>query len=1001
MTFWNMELNLQRTVQLHDSHYNTMKANRTVWVTDCVVLANVKKIAVSTTEREIAFYDCAANNFEKHFVVSGFQHSVLCMDYWYNPENYNHSMLLFGNMAGQVSLLIFSSATTGLFDIHVAKNQAVPISSFCRISFKELVKGLHSNVRALQFSLHEDWVKKVKYYPSLQCFISCATTNEKSLYIGDMDRKRMSSYIRIRKGVLCFDYCSTWNVIVTGGIDHYVRLWNPYLTTKPTSTLKGHCSAVIHIVVNGQSGQFISVSQDKVLKVWDIRDVCCIQTIPSRLLTPGPMVISSVYFNDKNHTLLLGTNLIFALEKKGLEVKSEDKDRNSHAKPLCKALYNSLFNQVVSACHGSVVIVWNLETGEKIIQFSNAHPNSEITAMCFDPSLRRLITGARDGSVKIWNFNNGNCLRTLRPVNDEEITGIVCTKQRIITVGWSKKVAIYKDSREDEEEYDPRVWSNFHKDDILSIGLYKTGTLATASYDGDIKVWSLETGQVTCVLNANNYQRQRRQSLIPMELKEKVTVNNVIFSDLKKLEALDKAEEERARYEQMPRLFWRSKSMSQRRRSSVNHRKASVTRRKTIDPLCVKVNVKDSDHDSGVDCVLFLQNRTHATDTATLLTSGAGGYVRAWCMFGGGLAGEFMATSNESETVLCMTSDESNDRLMTGDTQGYIKIWSIKNFCVKQELNRVAANLPARLVQDKSADRAKIMSPSSETARLHFPFSENRKRKIRYRAPPLQLCLRAHLQPIVSLDYVPKHQLLITASTDCSSRLWRCNGQYVGTFGQRQLWNLNEPATDEPKLPYDLEREASENSMKLMFVPSKHRWSIAKSFAQVAGRLNLSRSRRADSAEQESGILSGIRGLIPGEAECRIDMNNILGKCYRPKKRHHMPPVLPKLRMNHNQIVVYSSLKCNELEPVVEPKQPIILFQSATSSKPSPRIPSSVSEKEVTDGKVPGRLPALSPRWRSTQGGDGGRGRNRGSPGVKKCKIQDGVWWSQLVNSNT
>lgn len=81
----------------------------------------------------------------------------------------------------------------------------------------------------------------------------------------------------------------------------------------------------------------------------------------------------------------------------------------------------NLSAQVVSACHDSVVCVWSLETGEKIIQFSNAHGSSEITAMRFDPSKRRLITGGRDGTVRIWNFNNGCCLSELQAVDNEEV----------------------------------------------------------------------------------------------------------------------------------------------------------------------------------------------------------------------------------------------------------------------------------------------------------------------------------------------------------------------------------------------------------------------------------------------------------------------------------------------------------------------------------------------------------------------------------------------------
>ena len=81
-----------------------------------------------------------------------------------------------------------------------------------------------------------------------------------------------------------------------------------------------------------------------------------------------------------------------------------------------------------------MVCVWSLETGEKIVQFSNAHGNSEITAMRFDPSKRRLITGARDGTVRIWNFNNGCCLRELQAVDDQEV---ICTIKRIWTLNQS------------------------------------------------------------------------------------------------------------------------------------------------------------------------------------------------------------------------------------------------------------------------------------------------------------------------------------------------------------------------------------------------------------------------------------------------------------------------------------------------------------------------------------------------------------------------------------
>lgn len=57
-------------------------------------------------------------------------------------------------------------------------------------------------------------------------------------------------------------------------------------------------------------------------------------------------------------------------------------------------------------------------------------------------------------------------------------------------------------------------------------------------------------------------------------------------------------------------------------------------------------------------------------------------------------------------------------------------------------------------------------------------------------------------------------------------------------------------------------------------------------------------------------------------------LKNKLGKCYKPKNRHRLLPPLPKLKYNHNQIVVYSSLPYKELESVdMNPKTPGVLRQ--------------------------------------------------------------------------
>ena len=66
------------------------------------------------------------------------------------------------------------------------------------------------------------------------------------------------------QGVECFDYNKKLNTLVTGSLDHTIKLWNPYVTSKPVALLQGHATGVIGVKVHEGLMQVFSYSKDAV-----------------------------------------------------------------------------------------------------------------------------------------------------------------------------------------------------------------------------------------------------------------------------------------------------------------------------------------------------------------------------------------------------------------------------------------------------------------------------------------------------------------------------------------------------------------------------------------------------------------------------------------------------------------------------------------------------------------------------------------------------------------
>ncbi|CAH1274614.1 EFCAB8 [Branchiostoma lanceolatum] len=654
---WDTSVRLLKTYELPGEGDEGRNGKRQfkAWVTDAIYLPNMNKIVIATTSRDLHFFDISTSSYFEEFHLYGLADVPTCFDYHYDPKNPNtRACLLYGDESGCINLLYFKTPQSGQFERPFSHDEGIQ-----KIYLPELPQHSKYVQLVVLDSIHPEGIRQILYCPHNDVVLSSSGSHVSSVVMMDISRKKKTYVFKVSKGVECFDYNKHMNIIVTGSSDHRVRLWNPYVTSKPITVLSGHHTTLIDVKLFEPMNQVFSYSKDAMLKVWDVKDHSCLQTVVlkfpclvnGRIPEYGAFPLCLVL--SKNTLLLTCQDYIGQLKLGVKKVKSTLP--TTHNAPLCTAIYNPHYHQVVTGSDDSTVAVWDIETGNKSIMFTNAHGNEEITCMTFDTSLRRLITGARDGTIKIWNFQNGHNLHKLEGVGEAEVTGVIPldSPKVILSVGWSRKIVLYDDSEADNMYVTANTsWKGgqAHKDDILCVAHCAPNLLATASFDGDLIVWSMETQKIFLRLRKGHHSRNsRRQSRLPASAAESLS----------------------------------SQDMQDPQQPQEKRRKRSRHSYKGPTP---------------VDQLLFLPKRAtgRPSDCAILISSEAG-TINWWCIYGTKHhMGYFYAPDTEEESVLGLATSPDNNVLVTGDTMGYIAVWDITDYCVKMtdNLRRVKSRPP-------------------------------------------------------------------------------------------------------------------------------------------------------------------------------------------------------------------------------------------------------------------------------------------------------------------
>jgi serine/threonine protein kinase len=230
--------------------------------------------------------------------------------------------------------------------------------------------------------------------------------------------------------------------LVSGSNDKTIKVWN-LKTGKEIHTISGHSSAVTSVVISPDGQTLVSGSGDNTIKVWDITTGKEIRT-----LTGHSYLVCSLAISPDEHTLFSGSSDIKIWNLKTGEIINT---LTTHSGPAWSVAISPDGQTLVIGSEDKTIKVWSICT-------LTGHSGA-IKSIAISPDGQTLVSGSSDKTIGVWNLNTKQVIHFL--------TG--------------------------------------HSGAVNSVAISRDGqTLISGSSDEKIKVWNLSTGQELCTLTGHS-----------------------------------------------------------------------------------------------------------------------------------------------------------------------------------------------------------------------------------------------------------------------------------------------------------------------------------------------------------------------------------------------------------------------------------------------------------------------------------------------------------------
>uniref|UniRef100_A0A8C3L3V1 Bromodomain and WD repeat domain containing 1 n=1 Tax=Chrysolophus pictus TaxID=9089 RepID=A0A8C3L3V1_CHRPC len=316
--------------------------------------------------------------------------------------------------------------------------------------------------------------------------------------------------------VYCVAFDRTGHRIFTGSDDCLVKIWSTH-NGRLFATLRGHSAEISDMAVNYENTMIAAGSCDKMIRVWCLRTCAPVAVLHGHTGSITSLQFSPMVKGSMRYMVSTGAdgNVCFwqwdtdSMKFSNRPVKFTEKPRPG-VQMLCSSFsVGGMFLATGSTDHVIRMYYFGSETPERIAELES-HAD-KVDSIQFSNSGDRFISGSRDGTARIWRFEEAEWRSILLDMSNR-LPGDMCSEEdkfmrpKVTMIAWNQNDNYVVTA---VNNHLLKVWNSStgqllhdlvgHADEVfvLETHPFDSRIMLSAGHDGNIFIWDITKGTKT------------------------------------------------------------------------------------------------------------------------------------------------------------------------------------------------------------------------------------------------------------------------------------------------------------------------------------------------------------------------------------------------------------------------------------------------------------------------------------------------------------------------